>query len=151
MVIELYVNELVNQMRAVSHKEVEGVADVEERYRIEAGSEKMDEIHRCLSDAFAKLSHRCSRFIKRSYTQEADNVHSIPQIYHLEFSFSERRALNKGAELVNAMHNFVLEYALSKFYLIVNQGDLSNKHSLLAIDEGNVIDQMLMTKMPPRV
>lgn len=151
MVITLYFQELVNQMRAISHREVAEILDVEARYRAEAGSEKMDELRRCLDDASQKLSGLCARFLEESYTSEADNMLSVPVAYVFDLSFNERRGINKADALLNAMQNFMLEYALSKFYSIVSQGELSNKHSLLALEAGRALDELMYSKQPPRV
>lgn len=151
MVVELFTQEVINQMRAVSHREVAEIADAEARYRAEAGSEKTDELYRCIDDAHKRLSARCMRFLKATYKRKVDNLRDIPSSYIYEFSLSERRAINKAEGLIDAMHTFLLEYAMSKFYSIVSQGELSNKHSLLAIEAGNLIDQLLFTKQPPRV
>ncbi|MBR5660599.1 MAG: hypothetical protein IKW99_03520 [Bacteroidales bacterium] len=47
------------------------------------------------------------------------------------------------------MSSLVVHYALSRFYSNVSQPDLSNKHSLMAIDAGNEIDNLLYSKLPP--
>lgn len=151
MVIVLYTEEIVKQLRTISHREVATIEDPEARYRAEAGSEKLPEIYRCVWEAFARLSARCSRWLKASYEHKRDNVYDVPSAFSFEFVLSERRSINSTEPLLNDMHNFMVEYALSKFYSMVNQGELSNKHSLLAIDAGNNIDQTLYIKQPPRV
>lgn len=151
MVIELYTEKLVNGMRAISHREVEGIADADARYRVEAGTEKLPELYSCLEDARKRLAGRCSRFLKASYIHKIDNISDVPTSYEFEFVMSERRSIGKTEPLLEAMHTFMQEYALSKFYSHVSQGDLSNKHSLQAIEAGNLVDQLLFTKQPPRV
>lgn len=151
MVIVLYTEEIVKQLRTISHREVAAIEDPEARYRAEAGSEKLPEIYRCVWEAFARLSARCSRWLKATYEHKRDNVYDVPSEFGFEFVLSERRSINSTEPLLNDMHNFMVEYALSKFYSMVNQGELSNKHSLLAIDAGNNIDQTLYIKQPPRV
>jgi len=151
MVITLYAEEIVNNLRSVSHREVAAIEDPDARYRAEAGSEKLEEIYRCIQEAFARLSARCSRWLQATYQHQRDNTMEIPTQFIFEFVLSERRAINNTEGLLNEMHNFMVEYALSKFYSNVNQGELSNKHSLLALDAGNNIDQILYTKKPPRV
>ena len=151
MVIVLYTEEIVKNLRTISHREVAAIEDADARYRAEAGSEKMEEIYRCVWEAFARLSARCSRWLKATYQNRRDNVMNIPTQFGFEFLLSERRSINNTEPLLNEMHTFMVEYALSKFYSTVNQGELSNKHSLLAIDAGNNIDQILYTKQPPRV
>ena len=151
MVITLYVNNIIDKMKAVSHREVAAIEDVEARYRVEAGSEKIDDINGCVSDAYKRLLSRCTRFLKDSFYNAKDNNPSIPTEYVIELSLSERRAINKADPIEEAMNTFLVEYALSKFYSIVSMGDLSNKHSLLALEAGGVLDQLLYTKQPPRV
>lgn len=151
MVITLYVEEIVNQLRSISHREVSAIEDPDARYRLEAGSEKLDEIYRCISEAYARLTARCRRWLKASYQQSRDNMREIPVQFSLEFVLSERRAINVDKDLMNEMNSFMVEYVLSKFYSDANQGELSNKHSLLALDAGNSIDELLYTKQPPRV
>lgn len=151
MVISLYAEELVKSLRIISHREVAAIEDPDARYRAEAGSEKLPEIYRCIWEAFARLSARCSRWLKATYQHTKDNVVDVPTAFFFEFILSERRSINTSEPLMNEMHNFMVEYALSKFYSIVSQGELSNKHSLLAIEAGNNIDQILYTKQPPRV
>ncbi len=151
MVITLHVNEVINNLRGISHREVAAIDDPDARYRAEAGSEKMEEIYRCVWEAFANLSARCRRWLKASYQSSRENLIDVPTQFNFEFLLSERRAINNAESLESGMHTFMVEYALAKFYSIENQGDLSNKHSLLAIEAGNALDQMLYTKLPPRV
>ena len=151
MVITLNVEEIVSQLRAISHREVAAIEDPDARYRAEAGSEKLTEIYQCVWEAFARLSARCSRWLKATYQHTRDNVRDVPTAFTFEFVLSERRSINNTDPLMNEMHTFMVEYALSKFYSIVSQGELSNNHSLLAIEAGNNIDQILYTKQPPRV
>lgn len=151
MVITLYTEELVELFRSISHREVALIDDPDARYRAEAGTEKMYEIHSCIMDAYSRLTARCSRWLEATYEHRRDNIMDVPSEFKFQFLLSERRSINNGEALVGEMQNFIIEYALSKFYSIVNQGDLSNKHSLLAIDAGNRIDQLLYIKQPPRV
>ena len=152
MVITLYTAELINDLRTKSHYEASNfIPDVEARYRAEAGAEKREDLSRCISEGFDRLRHRCWRFLKDEYIQQADNTISLPDQVDIELTLTERRAVNKALPLKEAFHTFVIEYALSKFYSDVHVPDLSNKHSLLAIDAGNRIDELLFTKLPPRV
>lgn len=151
MVITLYTEKVIKDLRTISHREAASVTDPDARYRIEAGSEKMEEIKRCVSEAHARLLARCRRWLESNYETYGDNELLIPTAYNLELALSERRAVNNAEVLANLMHTFLVEYALTKFYSIVHQVELSNKHSLLAIEAGNNIDESLYTKRPPLV
>lgn len=149
MVIELYSQEILKDLRSKSHYEVANITDVEARYRAEAGSEKMEEIVRCIGEGVARLSHRCWRYLREDFTDTVDNTSFLPDLFSFDLVMSERRALGKAESLREAMHTFIVEYALSKFYSDMAQQDLSNKHSVQAIEAGNRIDDLLYKKLPP--
>ncbi len=151
MVITLKTEEIIRRIKAISHLEVADIVDVEARYRAEAGTEKIAVINNCMDDARKRLASVCRRFLRASRTTNVDNTTVIPTSYVYELTLSERRALNSADILEEAMNTFLVEYALSKFYSIVSQGELSNKHSLLAVDAGDNVQNILFTKMPPRV
>ena len=150
MVITLYTEELVQRLKTVSHHEVAEIADVEARYRAEAGTEKMELIYRCIKDAVARLESRCIRWMKEVWPEYADNTMEVPVAYKIEFSLTERRAIGKAPLLEEACETFVLEYALAKFYASVSQTPLSNSHSLAAVEAGDHLSTLLLMKQPPR-
>lgn len=133
-----------------SHQEVSVIDDNEARYRAEAGSEKLEDITRCLGEGLGAVRHRCVRFLKEEITERSDNLSNLPEKVSFDLALSERRAIGKNEPLTKAMHSLVVEYALAKFYSDVSQMELSNKHSALAINAGNEIDDLLYTKLPPR-
>lgn len=151
MVIDLYTEELMSILRATSHLEVSGITDIEERYRVEAGSEKQDMVYSCVDDAVSRLEGRCLRYLKDKYVTYSDNVRDIPERYTFELAFSERRALGKSGPLKEAMSSFIVDYALSRFYSNVSQGDLAQKHALQAEGDAAMVEELLYTKQPPRV
>lgn len=151
MVIKLYTQELLKDIRTKSHQEVAGIEDVEARYRAEAGSEKMEDIVRCVGEGIGKLRHRCIRFLREEITEISDNLSALPDEIIVDLSLSERRAIGKSDPLKTAMHSLIVEYSLAKFYSDVNQIDLSNKHSAQALDADRQIDELLYSKVPPRV
>lgn len=150
MVIELHKQEILNDLRSKSHYEVSQIDDAEARYKVEAGTEKMDEVNRCISEAASRLNGRCRRFLRDYQPSYVVDAVFSPDSFVIDLAISERRAINKES-IAEAMHTFVVEYALSKFYVSMSQQELSNKHSLLAVDAGNLIDELLYTKLPPLV
>lgn len=152
MTITLNTSVLLSDIRRISLLELEGIADVEARYRAEAGTEKEDVLRECISAARTRLERRCLRFLDNSYVDEATSGKSTDSTFVFEFAMeSSRRADGKTFPLADAMHDFIVEYALARFYSTVSQGDLSNKHSLLALEAGREFDELLHTKLPPRV
>ena len=149
MVIELYTEEIVSNIRGISHHEVAEIPDTEARYRAEAGTEKLPLIYRGISEGVGRLIRRCVRFLKGGYTNDSDNAQTIPAVLRFEFNISERRAVGKAESLAAVMSDFILHYALSQFYSYVSQSELSAKHSLLAEDAGKEIESLLYSKLPP--
>lgn len=149
MTIELFKSDILEDISKKSYKECQSIPDIDARYRTEAGTEKMDEIRRDMEEGFMQLNRRCMRFLNNQYTAFADNKQPESESYVYEFKISERRAIGKIEPLTSAMHVLVVEYALSKFYSVVNNIEMSNKHSLLAISAANEIDELLYTKQPP--
>ena len=154
MDVTLYTKNLIDDIRNKSHYEVSAITDDEARYRAEAGTEKMSEIKRCIQEAIGRLTHRISPFLNESFSFSMDDNESVPtgtnEGYTFIFDMSERRADGKQEPLRNAMHSFVVHYALSFFYSSVSQMDLSNKHGVAAIDEANHLDEIIYTKKAPR-
>lgn len=152
MVIELKTENIIRGIKVTSHREVAEIADPDARYRAEAGTEKHKEIYRCVVEAIGKLQHRCLRFLSENYKgYRNDNAAELPNEFVFEFDMAERRAMGKTDSLAATMHAFAVEYALSKFYSVVSQPDLSNKHSLLAMEAGKELDLLLYSKNPPRI
>jgi len=150
MLITLSVDELMRDIKKKSHREVEErIADVEARYRAEAGTEKEDEITRCMVEAASALSHRLHRYLRTYYQDEADDQLGIPEAFVFDFAFSERRAEGKAQPLTDYMHSFVVDLTLSRFYSSVSQQELSNIHSQKALETAGLLEDMIYTKKPP--
>lgn len=138
-------------MRQMSHLEVQDIKDVELRDTARAGLDKVEEVNRCLAHGFAQVRRRCWRWLDDDDTASKGRVYIAQGDTTYSLNLSERRGLDKAEALASAMEKLILEYALSMFYSTVNQTDLSNKHSIRAIDAGNELDELLYTKKPPRV
>lgn len=154
MTITITYSTLLNDLLEKSHLEVASIPDPDARYRTEAGTEKLPEIRRCLDDGAMLLKGRCARFLLEdsSFTPDSSD-NSLPTVvsYVYEFDLTSRRAAGKTEALKNTIENFIVHYALSKFYASVNQGEFSNKHSLLAVEASNNLDMLLFSKHPPRL
>ena len=152
MLITLSVEEILKDIKKKSHREVEErIPDVEARYRAEAGTEKEDEITRCMVEAASALSHRLHRYLRTWYQDEVDNQLAIPEAFVYDLSLSERRSEGKAQPLADFMHNFVVHLTLSRFYSTVSQQELSNIHSQLALDTAGMLEELIYTKKPPIV
>lgn len=151
MVVTLYAQEILNDLRSKSHYEVSAIPGAEAQYRVEAGTEKMDEVVRCINEGVRRLYGRLRRWLRQDIDQTTDNTSSLPDEWTFELAISERRAIATAQPLSEVAHTFVVEYALSKFYSDMAVQDYSNKHSTLALDAAARLDELLYTKMPPLV
>lgn len=149
MEIILSVEDLLKAIKQESHREVEGIENAETRYRVQAGTEKEQDIYRCMVESASALRHRVRRYLRAYWQQEADNQLALPESFVYEFTMSERRSVGKAQPLADHMASFIKHLTLSKFYAMVSQGDLSNKHSTIALDEANTIEDMIYSKQPP--
>lgn len=157
MTIEIFTAPIWLEIRQKSHLEVQDIQDVEARDHARAGLDKEDDIRRCIDDGFAQVARRCVRFLKDHYAEYADDTgygdksSARPTSHIYIFDFTARRGFNKEEALTQAMHDLTVQYALAKFYMTVNQGELSNRHSLAAASAAEMIDELLYYKKPPRV
>lgn len=151
LTITLLTDPILTEIKQKSFQETENIPDPLVRYNSRAAEENQAEVVRCILNGLSQLSRRCGRFLRAGHPSSVDNISGLPESYEFEFNFSERRGVNKAEALVDVMNAFVVQYALSRFYATVNQGELSNAHSLAALDYGNQIDELLYTKQPPRV
>lgn len=141
---------LIAILRQKSHLEVQDIPDPAMRDNARAGLDKTDEIVRCVADGVGQVKRHCWRWLDDDYDTPNNQGSMSFDTITFTFDLSERRRLNKGQPLEAAIRSLIIEYALAKFYSTVNQGELSKKHSLAAIDAGNEIDELLYTKKPPR-
>lgn len=152
MEITLHSKKIKEAILKISHDEVAGIEDADARYRAEAGTEKKYEILNAIREALRRLDKKLARWLVEEYDPNGNNIlEELPEAFVYNFNFSERRAIGKTEALTIAMHTFIVEYSLMKFYSNVSQGELSNKHGLLAVDAGNELEELLFTKNPPRL
>lgn len=151
MIITLYTNTILAEVRQKSHLEVQDIADAEARDNARAGVEKTDEINRCILYGIKQVSRRLIRFLHEGITMSTDNTGTLEASYAFALDFAERRAINKAEPLEDAMHNFVVQRALEKFCISVNQLERAKKHAVEAEEYGDQIDEMMYHKQPPRV
>lgn len=149
MTISLSVAEILADIKSKSHYEVSAITDPETRYRVEAGTEKEKELFRSILEVASTLSHRLRRFLAEDYLEEAGDGLAVPEAIVYDFVVSDRRAANIAQPLADAMHEYIVHYAMAKFYATVSQGDLSNAHSTLTAAAAERINEIIYTKQPP--
>lgn len=149
MRIEININELKFDIRNKSHLDVSSISDAEARYRAEAGTEKMDEVERCIINAASSLATLVQDYLHPDFTATGTNGATLPQILVYELMFSERRQSGKAKPLAAAMHSYLVNMTLFIFYQSVGQVDIANKRNALAASDAAVITNLVYSKMPP--
>lgn len=174
MDVRINTEELFFDIKNKSHYEVSSIQDVNLRYIAEAGTENTHEIYRCIVDAEALVRLMCGKFV--SSVQEdiqepssptdpaeataegeetASNKHNnslpdnVPTGFVYTFIDNPRRQDNRGQVLANSIHSAIVSMALSKFYVSVNQMELSQAHDALAKNAVVLLERMLYEKKQP--
>lgn len=149
MIITLYTSELVDRIRRISHREASAISDIEERYRVEAGTEKLEDIHKCIGDAANRLRGHIARWLRYSREAEADNIFIVPEGYRYDLALTERRVINKAEALTTALNTFVVEHSLMSYYAQVCQFELSDRHKATTAEVASDISALLYDKGRP--
>ena len=138
-----------DDIRVKSHIDCETIVDATARYKIEAGTEKAEQIHQCISDAFASVLQLVRRFLTPSAQAEAmttayDGVSDLS----LPFYVSDRRAHYFSATLAPSIHAYVVDFALAKYYASIYPAFAAPYTQRLA-GEASAIETIIYTKQPP--
>lgn len=150
MTIEITSSSLISEIKQKSHYDSENfIKDPEERYKVEAGTEKADEINSSILSADAQLRGLATRYL---VTTPADSVTvgiSVPVTLSYALGLSERREANKSAQLPQLFRDYLVSAALSKFYATMHVTDLASKWGNQAAALGAEIIRLLNHKNPP--
>lgn len=149
MKITLNVQELADDIFAKSHYGTSLIESADQRYDVEAGFDKKDDIARCLVEANAIMIAMCSRFMECSYNTMASNFVDLPDSFVYSFRASERRFANRTQAYADVMHSLLVNLTLSKYYNDVSHGDLAVKHDGLAKGDIAMLERLLYEKTPP--
>ena len=149
MDITLNTSELMFDIRNKSHLETAKIPDAEQRYIIEAGSDKKDELERRLIEAYHMARQLCARYLVPDVTVRANDSLSIPEAFVFRLNLSTRRLSGKTGALAQMLHSFICNHTLAGFYATVSQPELSASHSNMANVDAMNVENILYNKMPP--
>lgn len=74
----------------------------------------------------------------------------VNEAYVYDMLFTQRRAANKMQPLTDQIHSFLVEATLAKTYSDMGLSELATKHDGQAKSVGEVIRQLINSKIPPR-
>lgn len=148
MKITLLYSELLFDITNKNRSEV-ALLDPAVRYRAEVGSDKEEEVRRCLLDSLSTLTATYSRFLREAEVLPVDNQSFVPDKIEIDIYGSERRLAGKMPAIVDCMHSLLVNMTLSLFYRSVGQGDLSTSRDNLGAVYLQLLKKLLYSKMPP--
>lgn len=150
--------EVLYDIKSKSHTEVTvAVPDESQRYRIEAGTEKEDEIKRCIEQAFAEASGMLARWLIGEYTDDGDittyknQAVSLPDYLVFYFDWSERRYREKHATLTTLLFSLIVNLAMERFYLSVQAEALAKVRAGQAQSDMSQIQSLVYYKGAPKI
>jgi len=114
-------------MKVKNHHEAALITDSRERYLVEAGTEKLPELHQCITDAFSDASALVRPFIESvssSASVSGNDSYSSTGDLSVVLEVTSRKANGLTVPLTTALHKYVVDDALAKFYKAVGHSVL---------------------------
>lgn len=150
MLISLNYSELLFDIKNKNRSEVASL-EPSVRYRAEVGSDKKDEINRCLRTALSTLTTTYVRFITEAFTLPVENTVEDIDVIKINLYGSDRRFGGKVEAIADALHSILVNLTLSQFYVSVGQPELSGMRANLATADIQILKKLLYSKQPPCV
>lgn len=149
MAITIKYSEVLFDLQNKNREEVRSIEEPQARYLAEAGSDKIDEVARCIQEAITNVTAMFLRFTSAKENEGASDMLRNPDNVLLEFNVSERRGAGKDEMIADALHSLIVNLSLSKFYSTINQTELMAKRDKLAKSDAAVLNKLLYEKLPP--
>lgn len=149
------VTNVIGDLRLKSHLEVANIEPADLRYKIQAGTEKDEEIYQSLQDSHNALTHICRKFLSGvtlsggGNFSDDDSLDSTVTEITYSFDLTERRSQVIKEPLSKAMHAYLVDSVLMKFYNSVNQEALAAVHERRCAQKQAEIEDLLYTKLKP--
>lgn len=153
MTITITTQNVLEDMRLKSHFEVENIEDVDIRDNARADLLKTDELERAFKGALADLTNLLARFLTDETVVSTATVGNAPGVedsYAYVFTGGERRFGGKVQLMADKMHSYMVNMALSRFYISVGQANLSSARANLAASDGAALVTAIYSKAQPK-
>ena len=139
-------------MKVKNHHEAALIPDTRERYLVEAGTEKVQELHQCITDAFADASAIVRPFIKSSTESETatgNDTYASTGDLSVVLYLTWRKADGLAVPLTAALHEYIVDDALAKFYKAVAHPTLSQAREADMKNDQSTIESLLHRRGNP--
>lgn len=144
-------SEVLSDAKVVSHAEVATIEDATARYLYEAGGDKVQQLHQCITDAFSDASSVMRQFATGTPTQSvtADDTFASTGDLVIVLSVTTRKAAGLDAPLTAALHKYIVDDALARFYKGVNNPALQGAHEKAMPADIAAIEGLVYRRMKP--
>ncbi len=156
MKIDISSDEVIHDLRSKTHTELAvSVQDETQRYRIEAGTEKLDEVRRCVQEAYGEAYGALARFLEDDDAQDdaqfsySNSAVTLPADLPFPFRWTERRYRNKVSALVPLLFSLLVNLAMSRFYVSMQAENLAKVRSAQAQSDLSQIQALVYYKAEP--
>ena len=143
---------VLSDIKVKNHHEAALIPDSKERYLVEAGTEKVQELHQCITDAFADASAlmRAETIGTTSAQSETEND-DYTSTGDLSFvmNFSDRKAPGLKTPLASALHKYVVDNALARYYKAVSHMALSQARESELAKDISTIENLIYHRSNP--
>lgn len=136
---------VLSDMKVKSHAQMVAMSDPKQRYLAELGSEKHEEAGQCISDAASGALALMHPLAKGSGTGGYAVIGSITFTLNLT-----SRKSGVQEPLKAALHTYIVDGALARYYGAVNQPSLAQMHAARLADDGAAIEMLLFRKSEPK-
>lgn len=148
--IEITINRanVLADMRVKSHAEVAILADDRERYLAELGTEKLPLAHQCITDSVSEVVELIRPLLK-SVTPESltDGYDTDDILFSLEVSGRKADAIER--RLAQAIHTYVVNASLARYYEGVSRVDIAERHRARLAPDMTIIEEICFHKNEP--
>ena len=135
-------------MEVTSHGEVALLADPRDRYLSELGTEKEQEAQQCITDAATEVNSVLRPFLSGSAASSATDTYDTGTIAYV-LSVTTRKAYVLADALAKAVHAYIVDSALDKFYTAVSRPDFAERHRSRLASDVTVISNLIYHRAKP--
>ena len=139
--ITITFDEVLSDLKSINKEEVRSIGDPKARYFAEAGTEKLQDITRCIREAMSQAVSPFARFL----TVDFGNGTTIT----ISLTVSDRRIEGKQQAVEDTFHSLIVNHAMSKYYNDVQLPDLATKRASLAAEDVKLLSKLLYEKHAP--
>lgn len=154
MEVKISSDELLFNIKNKSHQELAVlVPDPEQRYPQEAGSEKEEDLKRCIVESFAEAVGIVSRFeYNICPVQEVTaTAPELPEYFVFYIESSERRLVSEEQALADMLLSYMTNRSLSRYYTNAGRNDLAAKDEANAAYDKDQIIKLIYRKRRPSI